>query len=341
MAALPGGDTVVDLPWSHRHHLHGAFLVTTCKHRDIGLVGWKDRRWTHQDKAPSQRDRKARKAGRTEKAPLSTPWQQAFDPEAGAYYFYDEVAQVTTWEEPADGFVPDATVHYYTAQGLAPPYKRAQVPTSAEASPVPLAAETAATSPRDGAAVADAASRPEPEASNVELALSEPEARAAGDAQERASTPASDGESSCTQQRVPADATCMVSSAAGQQPDAPCTPEPGDAVAAREPAATEAAAVMFAPQRKGELPRDVERYWLARYSLMSRWAHGVRMNATSLFSVTPEVIARHHAQALAHASVVLDAFCGCGGSAIQLAKVVPKVRCAVLQRHCLRRFEIA
>jgi hypothetical protein len=102
-----------------------------------------------------------------------------------------------------------------------------------------------------------------------------------------------------------------------------------------EPAADVAATALFNPRKKGELPRDVERYWLARYSLLSQWADGVRVNARSLFSITPEVIAKHHAQMLSGASVVFDAFCGCGGNAIQLARVVPQV-CSLCELSCVR-----
>jgi hypothetical protein len=87
----------------------------------------------------------------------------------------------------------------------------------------------------------------------------------------------------------------------------------------------------FAPVRKGELPPPVERYWVARYSLFSRWSEGVCLNEKSLFSVTPEILAQHHAHMFRGAGVVLDAFCGCGGNAIQLALAGNQVRPVSLQ----------
>jgi hypothetical protein len=112
-------DTLVDLPLSHTYHLQGPFLVVTTKQRDIGLVGWKDRRWTHQDKVPAAQKRKPKK----QNAPAPhTPWSQAFDPDSRRYYFYNISAGITEWNEPEEGYIPDDTVQYYLTLGIAEPY---------------------------------------------------------------------------------------------------------------------------------------------------------------------------------------------------------------------------
>jgi hypothetical protein len=91
-----------------------------------------------------------------------------------------------------------------------------------------------------------------------------------------------------------------------------------------------------------EPPEGVmEKYWDQRYRLMSKYDHGVRLDAESWYSITPEEIADHIARRCrdftdesSHASnnddiknhtdtegmCVLDGFCGCGGNAIAFAK---------------------
>ena len=93
------------------------------------------------------------------------------------------------------------------------------------------------------------------------------------------------------------------------------------------------ASVLFAPARKGDLRPAVEKYWIARYSLFSRWSEGVCLDEKSLFSVTPEVVARHHANMLDTSGIVVDAFCGCGGNAIQLAMRSSQVRSNPYPHH--------
>ena len=261
--------SLVDLPRSHRYHYEEPFLVVTSRLRDIGLVGWNERRWTHQDKAPAKRNRKARP--RQAKA----QWKQAFDPDSMQYYFYNEAAGQTTWEEPASGFVPDDTVQYYVDAGIAPMYTPPSPRTlSGPAAPTEQRAQTSAhadSSPSSHAALHQDAS---------------PSSR---------------------------------SHAQAAQPSTP----PRRTASSVDPNTT--AAQRFSPAKKGDLPGDVERYWLARYSLMSRWAEGVRLDERSLFSVTPEMIAKHQASMLGRCGIVLDAFCGSGGNAIQLALLGNKV----------------
>jgi WW domain len=238
-------DTVEQLPVEHTWHVQEPFLVATHQATDIGLVGWNDVRWKHQDKTiPLQQG-----------LPKHT-WKQAFDPEAKRYYYYNFAIGATSWDAPASGYVPDDTVPYYVAAGIAGP-----CPDSATGS----------------AAASHEASVPDKDA-----ASDEGSSTADGDADDGAEAEA--------------------------------------AVVSVEPAAAR-----FCPRAKGELEGQVERYWIARYSLASRWATGACFDERSLYSVTPEVLAAHHAQVLRGATV-LDAFCGCGGNAVQFARCAERVR---------------
>ena len=78
--------------------------------------------------------------------------------------------------------------------------------------------------------------------------------------------------------------------------------------------------------RRENVPKDVvdhygtgiEKYWAQRYRYFSRFDEGVRMDREGWFSVTPEKIAEHIAERC-QSDVVVDAFCGVGGNAIQFA----------------------
>ena len=73
--------------------------------------------------------------------------------------------------------------------------------------------------------------------------------------------------------------------------------------------------------RDGE---PLSRYWRMRYLLWSRFDEGVGMDPEGWWSVTPERIASHHAKRMGaspRVGVAVDAFCGCGGNAVQLARV--------------------
>lgn len=61
------------------------------------------------------------------------------------------------------------------------------------------------------------------------------------------------------------------------------------------------------------------KYWCQRYTLFSRYDHGVLMDQEAWFSVTAEVIAQHQAKRCA-TGVIVDGFTGVGGNAIQFAK---------------------
>ncbi|KAH8384009.1 hypothetical protein KR009_011725 [Drosophila setifemur] len=69
---------------------------------------------------------------------------------------------------------------------------------------------------------------------------------------------------------------------------------------------------------------NMVRYWLKRFSLFSRFDQGIRLDRESWFSVTPEKIAKQTARRLA-CDIIVDAFCGCGGNAIQFANTCGRV----------------
>ncbi|XP_069813661.1 trimethylguanosine synthase [Dendropsophus ebraccatus] len=64
------------------------------------------------------------------------------------------------------------------------------------------------------------------------------------------------------------------------------------------------------------------KYWAQRYRLFSRFDEGIKLDEEGWFSVTPEKIAEHIAHRVRQCisgAVVVDAFCGVGGNAIQFA----------------------
>uniref|UniRef100_A0A3Q3XBL0 Trimethylguanosine synthase n=1 Tax=Mola mola TaxID=94237 RepID=A0A3Q3XBL0_MOLML len=68
---------------------------------------------------------------------------------------------------------------------------------------------------------------------------------------------------------------------------------------------------------------ELAKYWAQRYRLFSRYDEGIKLDKEGWFSVTPEKIAQHIAlrveHSLSHSQLVIDAFCGVGGNAIQFA----------------------
>ncbi|TDH06221.1 hypothetical protein EPR50_G00131480 [Perca flavescens] len=68
---------------------------------------------------------------------------------------------------------------------------------------------------------------------------------------------------------------------------------------------------------------ELAKYWAQRYRLFSRFDEGIRLDREGWFSVTPERIAEHIALRVEHSfpdsQLVIDAFCGVGGNAIQFA----------------------
>ncbi|XP_063307455.1 trimethylguanosine synthase isoform X2 [Pelobates fuscus] len=81
------------------------------------------------------------------------------------------------------------------------------------------------------------------------------------------------------------------------------------------------------PPEIAAIPR-LAKYWAQRYRLFSRFDEGVKLDEEGWFSVTPEKIAEHIADRVTqtlNCDVVVDAFCGVGGNAIQFAMAGMKV----------------
>ncbi|XP_062260907.1 trimethylguanosine synthase isoform X2 [Platichthys flesus] len=82
-------------------------------------------------------------------------------------------------------------------------------------------------------------------------------------------------------------------------------------------------------RKKQQVPADMvtepelAKYWAQRYRLFSRFDEGIRLDREGWFSVTPERIAEHIAlrvqQSFCDSQLIIDAFCGVGGNAIQFA----------------------
>ena len=68
----------------------------------------------------------------------------------------------------------------------------------------------------------------------------------------------------------------------------------------------------------------INKYWVQRYRLFSRYDEGILMDEEAWYSVTPEKIAQHIAKVMS-CGVIVDAFCGVGGNAIQFAKTCHRV----------------
>ncbi|KAK4056360.1 putative diacylglycerol O-acyltransferase tgs1 [Microbotryomycetes sp. JL221] len=73
-----------------------------------------------------------------------------------------------------------------------------------------------------------------------------------------------------------------------------------------------------------ELPADMTKYWHQRYRLFSLFDEGCELDLEGWFSVTPEKIAQQIAERC-RTNVIVDAFCGVGGNAIQFAMTCEKV----------------
>ncbi|XP_043208715.1 trimethylguanosine synthase-like [Amphibalanus amphitrite] len=82
---------------------------------------------------------------------------------------------------------------------------------------------------------------------------------------------------------------------------------------------------------------ELRKYWQQRYRLFSRFDEGVRLDREGWFSVTPERIARHIADRC-RSDVIVDAFCGVGGNAIQFAATC---RLVIAVDICPERVELA
>ncbi|NWY74263.1 TGS1 synthase, partial [Erithacus rubecula] len=79
-----------------------------------------------------------------------------------------------------------------------------------------------------------------------------------------------------------------------------------------------------------EIAADPEliKYWAQRYRLFSRFDEGIQLDREGWFSVTPEKIAEHIAIRVSQSfncDIIVDAFCGVGGNAIQFALTSKRV----------------
>ena len=68
----------------------------------------------------------------------------------------------------------------------------------------------------------------------------------------------------------------------------------------------------------------LEKYFIQRYMLFSKFDDGVALDDEGWYSVTPEVLARHMAERC-RCDLIVDAFCGVGGNAIQFAHTCERV----------------
>ncbi|KAG0239997.1 Trimethylguanosine synthase [Actinomortierella wolfii] len=76
--------------------------------------------------------------------------------------------------------------------------------------------------------------------------------------------------------------------------------------------------------KASQLPADMAKYWYQRYRYFSLYDEGIHMDKEGWYSVTPEKIASHIAERCA-CDVIIDAFCGVGGNAIQFALTCHRV----------------
>ncbi|NXG70245.1 TGS1 synthase, partial [Baryphthengus martii] len=73
---------------------------------------------------------------------------------------------------------------------------------------------------------------------------------------------------------------------------------------------------------------ELAKYWAQRYRLFSRFDEGIKLDREGWFSVTPEKIAEHIALRVSQSfncDIIVDAFCGVGGNAIQFALTSKRV----------------
>ncbi|KAL8182123.1 UNVERIFIED_CONTAM: hypothetical protein K2H54_044446 [Gekko kuhli] len=73
---------------------------------------------------------------------------------------------------------------------------------------------------------------------------------------------------------------------------------------------------------------ELAKYWAQRYRLFSRFDEGIQLDREGWFSVTPEKIAEHIAERVKqsfNSDIIIDAFCGVGGNAIQFALAAKRV----------------
>ncbi|KAI9100648.1 RNA cap guanine-N2 methyltransferase-domain-containing protein, partial [Phlyctochytrium arcticum] len=73
-----------------------------------------------------------------------------------------------------------------------------------------------------------------------------------------------------------------------------------------------------------QIPKYLKKYWHHRYSLFTKFDEGIMMDEEGWYSATPEALATYQARRMP-CNVIVDAFCGVGGNAIQFAMTCEKV----------------
>ncbi|XP_054288289.1 trimethylguanosine synthase-like isoform X2 [Macrosteles quadrilineatus] len=76
----------------------------------------------------------------------------------------------------------------------------------------------------------------------------------------------------------------------------------------------------------------IQKFWRRRYHLFSKYDEGIKLDEESWYSVTPEPIATFIAERC-RCDLVVDAFCGAGGNAIQLAFTCERVIAIDIDPH--------
>ncbi|CAH1282036.1 unnamed protein product [Diabrotica balteata] len=79
---------------------------------------------------------------------------------------------------------------------------------------------------------------------------------------------------------------------------------------------------MLPPEIKNNT--KLRKYWRKRFSLFSKFDMGIKLDEESWYSVTPEIVAKRTAERC-QCDIIIDAFCGAGGNAIQFALKCKKV----------------
>ena len=116
-------------------------------------------------------------------------------------------------------------------------------------------------------------------------------------------------------------------------PAAPPPPPPPPPPA--PPAAAPAPTVAGAPGSSVGVPAPLQKYYIQRYMLFSRFDLGCALDEEGWYSVTPEVVAQHMAERC-RCDIILDAFCGVGGNAIHFAHTCSTVLAVDLDASRLR-----
>ncbi|RUS34083.1 hypothetical protein BC938DRAFT_482436, partial [Jimgerdemannia flammicorona] len=89
---------------------------------------------------------------------------------------------------------------------------------------------------------------------------------------------------------------------------------------------------------QNNIPEDLYKYWGQRYRYFSLFDYGVYLDREGWYSITPEKIAAHIAKRC-RCGVIIDAFTGCGGNAIQFAFTCERVIAIdidPIKLHCAR-----